>query len=766
MITKHIVAFFVAAVMLFSLSVSVFAGEILSTDIPVESTYGDGKYESSEESKTLHSVYSCEYDPISEQISINGTVPHDLFIRYSNYSIEVYKISTFTDESEEGFELVATSEMTIKFHFSFAAKSILDIFDRYTVRFVSQSGEVDYIGPELYPSVESKYALDNKDFYKGLTLREDIPYVRANASTYILPIEYQRLFNLNIGYLYMLDETSFFFDRDYLNKIDSQVRTLSACGAKIYFQLLMPEDDTVGKYQTLSLGELENVRRMYACFDFLSNRYNSDTNGKISGVILGKKLNSFISNQVQGYDAAEYSQNLAVWGIIASNAVRQNIPSADVVYSFSNVNSFDGRSVNESLGYASSDIIERISKFFDDYYSGGFDFSIMLESDITPFNITSEAFSEKMIEQVPDSTYISPQTVNVVSNYLDIISDKYISSPGSFIYYWEIKEDLNEKTLGAVYAYTYYKLINNPRVNAFVADLGNVDKAAFTDILTLFKDIDSPLGMQRADSVLEFFGVSDWKQIISNFDEENLISNLYMRAEPLVIRTKEIKGSFSYFDCIDSTKVLPWRKGVGCQTLSISYNTLAGRSLKAHFNSDGVPNGEYSYLIYKDEYPENYVHTQYLVFDLSIDNDERSGMIPYEVKITLGEGKDILECSRSVTSGKKEQIIFDVSEFSQKHKSDYIKIAVRPLVESSSEYSLYISSVVGLSDEYTSDELSELIERERLIIRDQLENDDSAENKNKISAFAVILVIGIIVGATLFIFLRHDDDSSTKNHKE
>lgn len=750
MIIKRATAFLVAAVMLLALSVSVFAEDI----------YADSN--SDDDSKILHSVYSCEYDPESEQISINGTVPHDLFIKYSKHTVMVYKLSRF-DGAEQETELVASSEMTIKFHFSFAVESVFDLFSSYVVIFVSDSGEIAYTGPELYPSVKSEYLLKGKDFYKGLSLSEDIPYTRANASTYIIPVEYQRLFNINLGYIYMLGNESFFFDRDYLSAMDTQVRTLSSCGAQVYFQLVMPSDENSGRYQSLYFNDSEVVKQMYACLDFLSQRYCSDENGRISGIILGKKLDSFIANELDEDDIDAYSQNLAMWGVVAGGTVRKNIPSADIVYSFSSVNSFDGRTINEAAGYRSDVIIENLSEFFDAYYSDGFDFSIMIESDMTPFNITVESVLEGIdTEKIPDSRYISPQTANILSKYLKDIKDRYASSPESFIYYWEATEDLNADALGAAYVYSYYKLLNNAQLSSFVADFGNLEKEAFLDCLNIFRDIDSSYGKERTDKILKLFGVSGWEDIISDFDRENLIFNTSLRAEPIVIKTKNMKGTFSYFDCVDNTKVLPWRKGLGCKSLSISYNSLSGRALRAHLSSEGLPEGEYSYIVYKDEYPENYSHTQYLVFDLSIESDDTSEVIPYEIKITIGEGKNLIECSQAVSSGKKSQIAFEMSEFSAKHLGDYIRIAVRPLSDSSSDYSLYISSVVGLSDEYSSEELESRISEDRLRIRNELVESDLLDNKNKISVVAVILVIGVIVGATLFIFLRYDDNPEKK----
>ena len=113
-------------------------------------------------SKNGGTAYSCVYNSVTEQIQINGSVSHEIFINRRDYSVRLYKIApeqTFEEViSDPDTVALANAAISIKFDFAVKVKNIVDIFSRYVVVLVSSEGKIDYVGAELYPSIESKYS--------------------------------------------------------------------------------------------------------------------------------------------------------------------------------------------------------------------------------------------------------------------------------------------------------------------------------------------------------------------------------------------------------------------------------------------------------------------------------------------------------------------------------------------------------------------------------------------------------------------------------
>ena len=91
--------------------------------------------------------------------------------------------------------------------------------------------------------------------------------------------------------------------------------------------------------------------------------------------------------------------------------------------------------------------------------------------------------------------------------------------------------------------------------------------------------------------------------------------------------------------------------------------------------------------------------------------------------------------------------------------ADYIKISVRKLTGGDEGYSLALSSVVGYSSEYLSEELEELISEERLRIRDSLDESEEDNNggKNTVMIVAGVAIVVAFIGVGIFMCFRNDE---------
>lgn len=717
--------------------------------------------------------YSCLYDSKKSKIMINGTVSHEVFIKYRGYSIKLYKISPEQNISDvlndPEVKPLASASISIKFHFTANIKVVSDIFSKYVAVLVSPEGQIDYIGPQVYPSVETTYTSEiDRKRYKGVVVSSDAAIYQSEPMVSIVPIHLERLLSSgSTGYLYSINNTNIFFNKEYIDELDVKVRNLYSGGSKIFFQLLLSSNsgsvlnshaqDGGALYDIPDLLSVTVMNEIYSYCDFLSDRYSSNEKGYISGMIIGKNLDDTESyNNDHFENSNKYVETLALYGIIVGVATRKNIPSAEISYSFTNLNTFQDKH-DSSLEYISSDMIERISVFFDEFYADDFEFSITLESYHRPLSINNEMLEDKIdISIVHDEKYVIERNLDVFSKYLNSLEKKYSSYPDSFMYVWNVDSELSGNALCCAYTYLYYKFFENQRLNSFIVSFEDNPKAMY-DLLNVIKYIDTEKGTAVTSQLLHFFGEYSWENVVYDFDSVDFACRDQELFEPLEALPDALVGEFSHFDFSTVSSDKLWYKGSGIDSISIGYSELIGRSLCAKFNADNFSGIEYDYFFASYEYPENYALTPYLIWEFSIENDRKTSDI-FEVKIAFEDSGSIYELSHIVHTGEKNQLILDISGFSKNHMVDNIRISLRPMSQASGEHVLYFSSLKGKSADYDDEELKQKIDEERLRIRNSSGVTDSIENKeNGVIIVLSAIIVAVVLGVMLFFFLRRDE---------
>ena len=543
-----------------------------------------------------------------------------------------------------------------------------------------------------------------------------------------------------------------------MDSVDRTVRSLYSGGAKIYLQLLL-HSDAEGVYDIPEIFSFSVAKEIYSYCDFLSSRYSSYKNGFIDGVIIGKNLDDTEKYNNNRYgDDEKYTRALALYGVVAGVAVRKNIPYADIAYSFTNANTYDGEYAEEyASGLQPSYMIEKISGYFDSFYSEGFDFSIVLESSHLPLSISNENLNDGInAAHKYDGRYITEQNADVFANFLDSPEKKYSSAPTSFIYVWNADGELRGNALSCAYAYLYYKMFAQQRLSAFVIGFDDTSYAA-RDIINIIKYIDTDIGQDSTDQLLRFFGKNSWRSVISGFNSSSFAVRKHITVAAPESFSENMTGEFLYFDFSDFSSHNAWLAGRGFGGISIDYHKELGRSLRAEFNTDALSELEYAYLFNSYEYSENFTHTPYLTLTFVIeDNDEISDA--FEFRVAFENDGNVYEAAQIVHTGEITEMHLDVSDFLSECVADNIRISLRPISVTSGDYKLFISSLGGESAELDDDELKTKIVEERLRIRDSLVDEDNTNN-NQTTVIITILAIlaAVILTVTLFFFLRKED---------
>ena len=165
-----------------------------------------------------------------------------------------------------------------------------------------------------------------------------------------------------------------------------------------------------------------------------------------------------------------------------------------------------------------------------------------------------------------------------------------------------------------------------------------------------------------------------------------------------------------------------------------------------------------------NEYTEKYTYTPILCFDVKV-TDGMNEKNLYEVTLTVGNDTSLVETAYTVTSGENHKLLLNVKDFAaDENTTKYVKISVRAINPTTDKYDLWLYDMLGISDEYTSEELDALVRASR----NALSLKDDEENVRTTIIYVIvfiILLLAAVVGGVIFIVL-HKEDSARSRAKQ
>ena len=771
---------YTSVILLIALLLSAFslpvAAENETVDSTVISEITDTTVSSEDEEKEAddekHLVdiasFNCTYDVDKKRIKLSGTLESKVFADRSDSTIVIYAVPPGASEydvvADGNSECLAEAPISIKFDFSFKASRIIDRYSRYAVFLRSPDGEYTLTTEAQYPEVASDFeASNNKKYYKGLASEYSSVSTDIQAGSAIIPLYWDSVFSdSSSSSLFMVVGTEqFFFNKSTIDKLDIAIRSMSISDTKIYLRLLkrpQGDSDLAGElgaqYLMPDVYDSDTVKKIHAAVTFLTERYSGEE-GSISGFILGKgwddpdKYNYCTTDTFE-----EYIDRCAAYAVIVANAARTVDPSIDIAIPLTG-EGFSQKSENgESNRFKQT--VESLLAYFDNSIYGGINCSFLMDTSETPLGITNESLEDGINVNRPNPEglfYAGAQTE--FSNYLSDIDEKYRSCPKKYIFVWSPDKNISGNALAAAYAYSYYTLLADSTVSFFAIDLtersGHLDEVSY-----IMKYIDTNEGLKVTQNLTTFFGRSSWSEIVS----ASVIAAhgvRYIYASPTEINSgKEFAGEFAYFDFRESNLIERWYQGEGCTNLKIDYRSNGDKSLRADLALDGTYRS--SEILYIYSYPENMIYTPYMRLRFHISDSSENSL--YEVKFIFGSGESRAEASAVVSGNDEAEALIDISQYAVKHMVESIRVSVRSLDGSSSECSLWIYDIYGCSNEYTSEQLNDLISLERDKIRQHEEESESRELFGRVAiALAIVIVTGAI-GFGLFASFRREDKRS------
>ncbi len=713
--------------------------------------------------KDMLSQFSCRYDRAEKTIVVAGIVRHEILIAHRQYFLDVYRILPGEDYEKIVFSkqkkpLVST-EISVRFEFSLDVANVLERFSHYAVVLRSPEGERILAAQPQRAEVDSNYEYVSSDFsfFKGLVSSETSLGGNLGIGTAIVPIYLDRLLNTSSrGYIYPFSEEILYFNKDYIQTLDATIRTYSSTGSRVYLQFLLSANGSdmalasgknIGAYYDMPNVFSEDVLlKICAATEFLAERYVDHQTGRFSGVIVGHSIDDPMMNYCGNLSLEQYAQLYSLYLTAVSCSLRTHQSSADIIIPFSSENLY----VENALGgssYHSGHLLESILKIQDDGFSAPFRCGTMV-------GIESDRESQ---------TKLTAESIHSYSAYLEALQAKYESAPLHYMVRWDIPELMSETALCANYSYFYYKLIDDMRVSSFTVSFSCCEEKGLyrlKELKQILRYIDTEESLAVTTPLLPYFGLDSWDCVIEGATSKNYAIRSEFSGDLSFDAQEDYTGKFSYLD-FSNGDIDQWFPGSSCSGLKIDYGNDGTRVLKGTTHSSDFESfGEFLCLY---EFPERFTHTPYLRFRMELTDVSATSDRNYHVMITVGNQQNRIVTQYVAKKDVLENIMMDVSELPDNQAVTYIKISIRPLGGSAGgndEITVRLYDVVGYSNQYTSQELSSMIEEDRLSIRNMTKSSDTDHGEQMWWILGIVLLgIAIVIG--IFVCFRNDDESES-----
>lgn len=764
----------ISIVLLITLALSAFSFSIYAAENALQTNTNIQEKREFVYSENILS-FSCNFDSESKTVNIKGTMNYDAFAVHGDSTLLIYSIPSGKTENDvlndENASPIVEAPVSLTFAFSFKISNIVDRYNRYAIFVRSTDGEYILTTESQYAEINiGSTSLNNKVSFKGLAGDYSSNISNVNAQSTIIPIYLDQIFTQESdGYIYQIEDKQIFFNKNYVDKLDAQIRSLSLFDTTVYLQFLLRSGDMLptnmsadAVYALPNVFDSQTILYLHSVTNFLVSRYSDKANGNISGIILGKEWdNAAKYNSFKDITFEKYVLMCGHYTAIISNASRDVNPNINVVLSFSG----DGfyivpkKSATSNERFSSQFLIESLMEYFDASSFSGLKCLFLIETSETPLDITVQDTISGIIfdKELPnDRFYIGNH--KIISDFLEVLSLKYKSANKYYSVLWTPNKELRGNALCAAYAYAFYSLWSDDNITCFSVDFSekneNIDN--LNDLLFILKNINTDNSYKVTENLLEFFNKKSWNEVISVDKIPNISSKTHYFADSLQKEPENIKGEFCYFDFSKAFVADGWIQGVDCGDVKIEYRSTGTKALKTTF---AVGNKDFCDLIYTYEYAENISYTPYIKFDLEISSEQKSSL--YEIRFLFKGKSSTFESSSIIAGNQAEEIILDMSKAKDLSMVESVKIAVRCLDDSSDNCTLWINSITGISKKYNSNKLNDLIENER----DKQKYGDSIDDSNdiiRITFVALIIVFVAILGFILILILQKNNHHKRK----
>ncbi len=253
---------------------------------------------------TYGDITSVQLSADKRQIVISGELPREYVTEFENCKLYLYALEHNTDPRQADYDsMTPLSEHGISTKFTFrldVGKQSGDaLFKKYVVK-ISSTPKV-FVDTPTYVTIG-----ENRALAKGISVgytSDDLSGVSASLSqSGIVDVSINRLVSSgNSGYMQASAGKYYYFDKSYVDQLDSKISALYSSGAHVIVRLTVDGKELDGLYfdsSPDSAAYLPNVTDergsalVRAATEFLVTRYNTSRTGIINSFIVGKTVNA------------------------------------------------------------------------------------------------------------------------------------------------------------------------------------------------------------------------------------------------------------------------------------------------------------------------------------------------------------------------------------------------------------------------------------------------------------------------------------------
>ena len=273
-------------------------GKIRFNGISLTDSYDERPYE------TYGDITSANLSADKRQIIISGELPRECVTVFENCKLYLYALDAGVDPRKADYgNMTPLSEHGISTKFTFrldTGKQSGDaLFKKYIVKISSES--------EAFVDTPTYITLgENRPVAKGISvgyISDDISGVSASlAGSSIVDVSVNRLVSAgNSGYMQASAGKYYYFDKNYVDVLDSKISALYSSGAHVIVRLTVDGREHNGLYfdsgsdsdsYLINVADERGSALVRAATEFLVTRYNSDRMGMIDSFIVGKAVNA------------------------------------------------------------------------------------------------------------------------------------------------------------------------------------------------------------------------------------------------------------------------------------------------------------------------------------------------------------------------------------------------------------------------------------------------------------------------------------------
>lgn len=715
------------------------------------------------------SISVCEYDRDTEMLTVSGTVRSGVLSANKGAELVLYRIPT-GEETAAWIELshpLALATQPIANHFSFhiSVFHFEDVCARYLVCIRGTDGKLTFLTSAAGVRIAgadagtaSQSARTNSQF-KGIGTLQYSDTVSLMPGTAVVEVHLDKLLHADeTDFSYFERELMTYLSREYVKKLDDEIRFYTESGCRVWLQFLVDADaeeiacavprsslSTGAKYRALRAQFLAESSCLYLLTGFLCDRYSASSETPVAGIIVGDSIDkAALCNAAGTLSLAEYVERYAEVLTVIANAAAISIPDAQILVPISD--NWPGRAIDASQRdgtYRSDLLLQSLGEMLADRFDDRLRVTLMVVNDRVSYTYDENG----ALRLYTDDTCLDAGHQQTVRSLLSALPETFDKK---WAYLFRPDADLPGKVTEAFFADSYYRLFAAPDLLAYVISFLENERAGSVGQLDAMAPLIRGIDSADAEAVTEYaraaLAIRDWTEAVPTWSAHDV--QVHSDSRGALTDAGEHRGSLTYWDFSKATGTLGWKGSFGYGNLHLDATSRLGRSLAAELLFAEANPGSYLGMDYTFAQPLDVSAADSLLLDLALESPEASDGV-YEVLVQCGNGARAVSAN-GVTDGRRVQWDLDLSGLDAVGLK-YLRIFVRRLDGTAENATLLVHTLSFASDTVGDEKLAQQIQP----MKSGPTNDAEPRSFSTAAKLFLILIAGAQVVALSLIIRGH-----------